>query len=428
MKKLIVFLALLWGGGAAGLWYWNDHQAQSVEFRSVVLARGDILPTINATGTIEPEEVVDVGAQVAGIIQQFGPDPEDPDQPIGYGSRVEEGTILVQLDDALYKARVEQARANLDRSQAEVEQARAKLRMTERDLERLNRLRERSAGLVSPQEMDAAQSAFEQAQAALLTAESAVEVAQANVLEAQVNLGYTTIRSPVRGVILDRRVNIGQTVVASLNAPSLFLIAKDLRRMQIWASVNETDIGSIHQGQPVTFTVGAYPGETFRGTVTQIRLNASMVQNVVTYTVVVEFDNPDGKLLPYLTARLRFEQEGRQGVLLVPNSALRWQPRAPLIAPDFRDQVVEARNREAREPDTVAASQTGTLWVRDGDFLRPISLTLGLSDGIRTEVFGPDLYEGMEVVVGANQRDAPTSAFSILPHMRKGSAKESPRP
>ena len=161
-------------------------------------------------------------------------------------------------------------------------------------------------------------------------------VAKANLEEASVNLGYTTIRSPVKGVILDRRVNIGQTVVASLNAPSLFLIAKDLSRMEIWASVNETDVGSIHVGQGVRFTVGAFPHDTFRGKVAQIRLNASMSQSVVTYTVVVEVENRSGKLLPYLTARLQFEVEERHDVLLVPNAALRWQPSARHVIPEAR--------------------------------------------------------------------------------------------
>ena len=168
---------------------------------------------------------------------------------------------------------------------------------------------------------------YESAKATLAVSESALVVARADLEEATVNLGYTTIRSPVKGIILDRRINIGQTVVASLNAPSLFLIAKDLSRLEIWSSVNETDIGSIHEGQTVRFTVGAFPRDNFEGKVSQIRLNASMTQNVVTYTVVISVDNAAGRLLPYLTARLQFEVEARKGVLLVPNAALRWQPR-----------------------------------------------------------------------------------------------------
>src|SRR5205823_11154354 len=151
---------------------------------------------------------------------------------------------------------------------------------------------------------------------------------KAALKNAEINLAYCTITSPVKGVIVDRRVNIGQTVVSSLNAPSLFLIAKDLKRLQVWASVNEADIGNIRSGQQVTFTVDAYPGRTFKGTVApdQPRLNASMTQNVVTYTVVVTTRNDDGKLKPYLTANVNFEVSKHENVLLVPNAALRWKP------------------------------------------------------------------------------------------------------
>src|SRR5262249_54104762 len=160
-----------------------------------------------------------------------------------------------------------------------------KLKQAERELDRSRRLLNRGPGMIPPQEAENAQASYEVARAVVSVSESSASVARAHLDEATVNLGYTTIRSPVKGVILDRRVNIGQTVVASLNAPSLFLIAKDLSRMEIWASVNETDIGSVHAGQDVHFTVGAFPSERFEGKVSQIRLNASMVQNVVTYTV-----------------------------------------------------------------------------------------------------------------------------------------------
>ena len=148
---------------------------------------------------------------------------------------------------------------------------------------------------------------------------------------------YCTIKSPVKGVIIDRRVNIGQTVVASLNAPSLFLIAKDLKRMQVWVAVNEADIGKIQPGLPVSFTVDAFPGETFRGEVGKVRLNASMTQNVITYTVEVITDNSNGRLLPYLTANVQFELSRLSGVLLAPNAALRWTPPAEQVAPEFRE-------------------------------------------------------------------------------------------
>lgn len=418
MKKLVLFLAALWGMGAAGLWYWNDRQASAYSFRTVPVSRGDIRPVIRSSGTVEPEEVVDVGAQVGGLIYAFGQDLDDSSKPIGYGSRVEEGTVLARLDQALYLARVEQGQSNVARAMAEIQQALAKQRAAERDLQRTRQLFERNQSLVSPQDMDNAKAASEQADAAVLVAKSSLEVAKANLNEAEVNLGYTTIASPVNGVILDRRVNIGQTVLASLNAPSLFLIAKDLRRMQIWASVNESDIGSIHVGQAVRFTVSSLPGENFTGNVSEIRLNASMVQNIVTYTVVVEFDNPDQKVLPYLTARVEFEQQGHTGVLLVPNSALRWQPRHNLIAPDAREEVATLRMRIARQPENRGQGGEGLLWVRDGDFARPLAVSLGLSNGTITEVSAQGLDEHTEVITGVVKREAASSAFAVLPHAR----------
>ena len=410
MRRLLIILGLLWGVGALMWWYSTHSGSHRVTFRTDAIRRGDLQATIDATGTIEPEEVVDVGVQVAGRISSFGEDPRDPKRPISYGTPIEEGTVLAKLDDALFKARQAQARANLAKAEADVEQSEAKLRQAQRELDRQKRMQQRGPGITSQQDFDTALANFEGAQAALAVSRGSVAVAKADLEEASVNLGYTTIRSPVKGVILDRRVNIGQTVVASLNAPSLFLIAKDLRRMEIWASVNETDIGAVHPGQGVKFTIGAFANETFHGRVTQIRLNASMVQGVVTYTVVIEVDNPDGKLLPYLTARLRFEVEGRQGVLHAANAALRWQPRPEDVDPEAGDALAQARKR-------TSASQSGTLWIRQGDFVRPIAVTVGLSDGTRTEVSGAGLRAGAEVVVGAVRQSEADTASSIIPYM-----------
>ena len=183
-------------------------------------------------------------------------------------------------------------------------------------------------------------------EAAIVQSRNAVAQAQATLQRGQRNLSYCTIKSPVKGVIIDRRVNIGQTVVSSLNAPSLFLIAKDLKRMQVWVSVNEADVGSIHPGQPVSFTVDAYPGKIFRGEVGKIRLNATMTQNVVTYTVEVITDNSSGKLLPYLTANAQFELSQHNNVLLVPNAALRWCPQPEQVTPKFRTMTESPERRD----------------------------------------------------------------------------------
>jgi HlyD family secretion protein len=356
-------------------------------FRTVAVQRGDLHVTVGATGTIEPEEVVDVGAQVIGMIREFGRNPGDESRRVDYGSVVEEGTVLARIDDTFYEAQRDQAQANAQRARADRLQLEAKLRQAEREWERAQRLRR--TGVMSEADYDVALANVETARSSLAVGEASIVQADAALRQAEINLGYTTIRSPVRGVIVDRRVNIGQTVVSSLNAPSLFLIAKDLGRLQVWASVNEADVGRIRPGQPVTFTVDAYPGEQFRGQVAQLRLNATMTQNVVTYTVVVTTDNADGRLLPYLTASLHFTVEERQGVLLVPNAALRWQPDPQEIAPEAR-----AAERAGTEPDR------GLLWMTDGRLVRPIPVHVGPSDGLVTEIVSDRLRDGDAVVVG----------------------------
>ena len=430
MKKLLLILALLWGGGAAGVWYWNESRGTRVSYRTVAVRRGDLRATINATGTMEPEQVVDVDAQVAGQVRDYGTDPAEPSKPIGHGSIVEPGTILAHLDASLFHARVDQAKGNLAKAQADVLQSEAKLRQSDLELDRAKRLNAKAVGFIAQQELDSAISSQAASRAALAVSQGAVAVAKADLEEATVNLGYTTIKSPVKGVILDRRINVGQTVGPTMGSPTLFLIAKDLSRMEIWSSVNENDIGSIHHGQPVRFTVGALAGQTFEGTVKQIRLNASMVSNVVTYTVVIGVENPSGKLLPYLTARLEFEVEGRQQVLLVPNAALRWRPRPKHVAPDARAAYEQSLARRAGDPPSPGSASASAssdrieplslLWIKAGEFVRPIEAKVGLSDGAITQVEGRGIDEGLEVVIGSSEVQADADALSILPHARTG--------
>jgi HlyD family secretion protein len=415
MKKILFVLVPLVLLAVVGVAYWRQSARPAATFRTVPVKRGDLRVTISATGTVEPEEVVDVGAQVAGKIESFGQDPSDNNKTIDYGSAVEKGTVLAQIDDSLYaadveqnEAQLEQAQANVQRAKADLEQMRAKLVQAEQNWKRAQELGPSRA--LAATDYDSYRAAYETAkstvgvgEATIVQAQKAVLQAQASLDRAKTNLGYCTIRSPVKGVIIDRRVNIGQTVVASLNAPSLFLIAKDLKRMQVWASVNEADIGSIHPGQAVRFTVDAYPGQTFRGEVGKVRLNASMTQNVVTYTVEISTDNSDGRLLPYLTANVEFEVAQRRDVLVVPNVALRWMPLPQQIAPDVR---ADAPRPTRRAPATAAAGRTqGTLWVRDGPFARPVSVTTGMSDGALTEIDSNQLKVGAEVIVGEVQKD-----------------------
>ena len=308
-------------------------------------------------------------------------------------------------------------------------QAQAKLGQARQDWDRAQKLGPSEA--LAPSAYDQYKAAFEIAQANLAVARAAVAQAQAALNRAQRNLGYCTIKSPVKGVIIDRRVNIGQTVVASLNAPSLFLIAKDLKRIQVWVSVNEADIGNIHPGQPVTFTVDAFPGQMFHGQVGKVRLNASMTQNVVTYTVEVNTDNADGKLLPYLTANVQFITGRRENVLTVPNAALRWVPRADQIAPEFARTTDGERAPESgfhRQHRRIPPKRNETLWVAQGNFVRPVKVKTGLTDGTLTEVEGADLSEGMNVVVGEQSSqttaDAGGGASPFTPQFGRARGKQ----
>ena len=294
MKKAILLIVVIGicAGIAGGWWYFNKGKVKNVSFRTAEVTRGDILSTISATGTVEPEELVDVGAQVAGQVLAFGKDEEGNE--VDYGSPVAEGTLLAKIDDTTYAsdvalatAQLEQAKAGVENAQANLLQLKAKLGQAQLDWERAQKLGPSEA--LAKSSYDSYKAAFEVAQAnvavgnaSILQAKASVNQSEATLQKAKRNLGYCTIKSPVKGVIIDRRVNIGQTVVASLNTPSLFLIAKDLKRMQVWVSVNEADIGKIYQGQPVTFTVSTYEGHTFKGVVGNIRLNATMTQNVVT--------------------------------------------------------------------------------------------------------------------------------------------------
>lgn len=371
--------------------------------------RGDLLVSIGATGTVEPEEVVDVGAQVAGRIVSFGKDSNG--REIDYGSLVEEGTVLAQIDDSLYAADVAVDEALAGQARAQLLLAQAKLTEAERNWNRAQKVGPSQA--LSPTLYDNYKAGFEIAQATVATAQASIAQAEAALLKARRNLGYTVIKSPVKGVIIDRRVNIGQTVVSSLNAPSLFLIAKDLSRLEAWVAVNEADIGSIRPGQPATFTVDAYPGEVFGGEVKKIRLNASMTQNVVTYTVEVSVDNSKGRLIPYLTANMQFEVSRRQQVLLVPNAAFRFTPSSS-VSDDGGASAAESSPQE---------KNLKRLWIADGESIRPVTAKAGGTDGTMTEVESPDLKEGTKVVIGEEMPDTEASGGSknpFTPNIRPG--------
>jgi HlyD family secretion protein len=436
---------------------WHLKGGQAVEFKTATVRRGDLSSTISASGTIEPLEVIDVGAQVAGLIRSFGKDKSG--KPVDYGSLVEKGGILAVIDDSVYNAdlalanaQVEQDKAGELSAAANLQQIKARLVQTEAEWNRAQELNR--AKLISGTDYDTYKANYEVAKANVSVGESAVAQMRAASVQAQAlldkakrNLGFCTIQSPVEGVIIDRRVNVGQTVVASLNAPSLFLIAKDLTRMQIWVGVNEADVGKITPGTPVTFTCDTFPDRDFNGVVGKVRLNATMTQNVVMYTVEVNIDNSDKLLLPYLTANVHFLTRKDQDALLVPNSALRWSPSSTEeIALDARDSKLAqlepintgSASKKAKSGADPSASDSradrgkkaeklepankrqGVLWLKEDKFVRPIQVKLGISDGNETSVAAEALSEGQEIVVGELTQSSPTAIKNpFLPQVRK---------
>ncbi len=340
--------------------------------------------------------MVEVGAQVAGKIVEFGPDPKTK-KTVDYGSQVEAGAILAKIDDTLLQTGVERAKAQLRTAQASVKIREAELTVAEREQEKARKLLTNKG--ISTEEFDEIVARRDLRKAHVEAAKAALAECEVTLKEAEINLGYAVIRSPIAGVVIDRRVTLGQMVGSSLTASSLFLMARDLKRMQVWASVPETDVVHVHLGDTATFTVDAYPGKQFRGKVVQRRLNAEMTKRTVTYTVVLDVDNSDGQLLPYLTADVRLVLAEKKAVLLVPNAALRWRPRREQVAPDFRADYAKFVLPE-KAADAKESRPSGVVWVEDKGFVRPVRVRPGLSDGSVTEVVEGDLKEGAPVVVG----------------------------
>lgn len=465
IKRLVVWAVVLAALGAGGYYGWQYYRGRSqsgvMTFRTAEAKRGDVIAGISATGTVVPEDVIDIGAQVNGQIESFGVD--EAGKPVDYRSSVKEGGLLARIDDTLYAADVSASEAQLAQAQAAVRvaeanknQAQARLDQAERDWARAQKLGESKA--LSQADYDASKSNYEQSTANLAVtdaqigqAKAQIAIAQASLQRAKRNLFYCVINSPVNGVIIDRRVEIGQTVVSSLNAPSLFLIARDLSRMQVLVQVNEADIGQVTPGSPVTFTVDAFPGENFTGQVRKVRLNATMTQNVVTYTVEIVTDNASLKLLPYLTANVRFVVEKRENVITVPNAALRWSPasEAPTAAGAGQRSAQNSKDAapgaeapaaargaaggappqtQSQASDDSAPPARGsrgnrgpaTIWLlREGKAVG-IDVRAGLTDGIVTEVSSDELNEGDLVIVGEISAAAAAATNPFAPQIMRG--------
>jgi len=360
---------------ALGVWQWTAHRAATDRYRTAPVTRADVTQSVSANGTLNPVVLVNVGTQVSGTVKKL---------LVDFNDHVKAGQVLLELDPALLQAQVNQDEANLANAKATLELALA------------NEARNKTLW----DQDSVAKQALDTAIQARKSAEAQVAQAQATLAKDRTSLDYSVIRSPVSGVVVNRNVDLGQTVAASFQTPTLFQIAQDLSKMQIDSSFAEADVGSIKVGQSVQFTVDAFPDRTFRAAVRQVRLNATTQQNVVTYDVVVAVDNPDQILMPGMTAYVNVQVASVKGALVVPNAALRFRP-------------AEASETARVKPATRTEGRSGTVYVLDAGRPRAVAVRPGISDGRVTEIAGGELEAGDAVVVGMQETGAGNASSTL---------------
>jgi HlyD family secretion protein len=402
-----------------------NRSTQAQHFTAKV-ERGEIDDVVEATGTINAVIMVQVGSQVSGTIAKLNAD---------FNSRVHKGDVVALIDPALFKgallqatADLQNARANLEAARANLQKAKAGLVQTKADYDRAVRLTKE--GVTSPQQLDLAKSNYDAANASVGAAAANITQAEAQVSQkdaavtvAQTNLDYTVIRSPIDGTVVARNVDVGQTVAASLQAPTIFTIAQDLTKMWVYAKTDESDVGNIKLRKPVTFKVDAFPKDTFRGVVSQVRMNATTVQSVVTYDTIIEFANPELKLFPGMTAYVTIPVASARNVLKLPNTALRYKP--PMSTEEilsiYKQYGIEGGQRkevadgpavagsaaqvspETQNPPRAPKTDTAVVWkLLPGNTMEPVKISIGITDHAFTEVstvLKGELQEGEEVVI-----------------------------
>ena len=438
MKKkiLLTIAALAVAGAILGLTVFKGHKNGVVKYRTEALAKGDLEALVVTSGTLNPVRLVEVGSQVSGKIDKLYVD---------FNSQVKEGQILAELDQSLLKAKIDQNNANYLSAVASLERSKVTLDNLKKKYERSLSLFDKN--LISFEEKEAAEAAYLGAKADLQSSDARLAQAKSLLDSSKVDLAYATIRSPIDGIVINRLINIGQTVAASFQAPKLFEIANDLSKMQVECAVDEADIGKVKEGQKVRFTVDSFADETFSGTVNQVRYSPTTTSNVVTYTTIVDVDNPGMKLRPGMTATVSIISGEAQNVLRVPNAALRFTPNLPAeeiqkIMKEAGERMAARRQQEggggqmAGGPGTSTSGQTAPggvtrtgeggqrfmtlgqgqegapaqgarlrqpsrIWIQDENgkfqvvFIRP-----GVSDNSYTEVLRGELQEGQKVVIG----------------------------
>ena len=437
MKRLLFWLIILGVVSAAGgAGYYRFYRSRSSEgmYRTVRVRRGEVKHVVNSTGTVQPVRSVQVGAVVSGPISSV---------LVDFNDRVKKDQILAELDPQLFRAQRDQAQAALNCSIANLQQMEAKCVQAAADLSRAEKLLSvqgisdpmnlRPIKAISEADYDSAKAAYATAKANVALTRATIQQGEAALKLAEANLKYTEIKSPVDGMIIDRKVDPGQSLASQFQTPVMFVVAPDLeKKVNILASVDEADIGLIRdaqkRNQPVTFTVDAYLKDVFEGQIAQVRLNPSTVQNVVTYTVVVESSNPELKLLPGMTANLSFQIEKHTGVLSIPNAALRFHPKPEQVQPSDR-AIVEGTDREGQaDQGNDPGAKDGTpgaadrdrkrrhVWIANGGLLEAVEIITGLSDKSCTELVSGDLEEGQELIAGVKTPGTSSSSGPPPPH------------
>jgi HlyD family secretion protein len=390
--RLVFGLVVTAAVGASAYWFWTARQTPAPAFRTAAVSRGDVVENVDATGTVQAVTTVQVGTQVSGTIKALRAD---------FNSRVRRGQVVAELDPSLFEAQVAQARASVARMEAETAKAETQVADARRRLARARELAARR--LISEADLEAAEMTTDEAGSTLVSAKAQVTQAKAALHQADVNLAHTIITAPIDGIVISRNVDVGQTVAASMQAPTLYVIAQDLARMRVEASIAEADIGRIAAGQPASFRVDAYPGAQFAGTVSEVRLAPVVQQNVVSYVTVIDAPNPDLRLKPGMTATVAVEIARATGVLRVPNAALRLKVPAQLRTPDPLSSAPSATSgspaRSSRHDDEEGEARS-VVWLVAGEGLRSIPVRVGISDGSYTAVSGDGLTEQSQVVTG----------------------------
>jgi HlyD family secretion protein len=432
-KKVIIGIVVLVvaAGIVFGFTYFNRNNNSGLQYEKATIDKGTVTALVDTTGTLNPVIIVDIGSQVSGKIENIYVD---------FNSRIKGGQILAELEQLTFQTKVQQNEANYLSSVAVLDKSKVSLENSKKKYERAKSLFEKD--LISYEELESAEVQYLSAKADLQSSDARLEQAKAQLDTSKVDLSYTIIKSPIDGVVINRNINVGQTVAASFQAPVLFQVANDLTKMQVECSVDEADIGRVKEGQTAQFTVDAFPNDNFTGVVKQVRYSPEVIQNVVTYTTIVDVENPDMKLRPGMTATISIVVGEAKNALRVSNSALRFQPPPEVLQALFEEMRREMQAKRGQNSQAVGQSENrrphgnfqmgqgsrgmgsrmrdrARVWVQDETGkLKMVSIRTGVTDNVFTEITGGDIKEGQEVITGESTQA--TSSNRSSSNLRRG--------